>query len=194
MKYTEKQVLEILELVTDQPQTILDKWHSKYDNTKLDLSKYEYPLFLYSFPIVVGGEEVATITLAEIQNTGIDSQRQSLMTKYLTSNTYQESWWAYSHDTYLDCYLTIHKEFELPKICEGMNGDTQQALDANGTPFQFTIAYGYPEKEEDSHLYYQWADGHYRFNNDISIKIDHRKIEGWSMGKKINEVIDQRTK
>jgi len=114
MKYTHQQVLDILSLVTDQPETILNKWNNNEDNKSLDLTKYSYPLNLYSFDVIVDGDNVATITLARITNSGIDGQRQSLMSKYLSTDTYLSSWWAYSHDTYLDCYLTIHKQFGLP--------------------------------------------------------------------------------
>ena len=46
MKYTQEQVLDILKLVTKDPQSILDKWSLKKDNEYLDslentIKKYE---------------------------------------------------------------------------------------------------------------------------------------------------------
>ena len=94
MKYTEDQVLDILKLVTDQPESILSKWSNQKDNESLDLKKYSYPLFLYTFPIIVNDEEVATMTLAQVTNTGVDGQKDILMSKYLTTDVYNKSWSA----------------------------------------------------------------------------------------------------
>ena len=106
------------------------------------------------------------------------------------------SWSSYStyggggHDTYLDCYLTIRKEFQLPEICKGMCGDKFQGIDANGRPFEFQVAYGDPEKERDEHYYGKWVDKAYRFDNGVAIQVN--KMNGWSLGQKINENVETR--
>lgn len=112
------------------------------------------------------------------------------MLKYLGKEKYDKSWSEFSHDTYLHCYLTINKEFKLPKICPGLYGDTLQSRDSNGKTFQYTIAYGDTTEEDDMHFYHKWVDGGYRFNNGVSIKVN--KMPGWSLGEKINENIGQR--
>lgn len=193
MKYTESEVLDIIRTITDKdPIEVFESWvNNQKANKLLDLTEYNYPVFAYTFPIKIEGKEVAEVTLANLYSFSAAS-RDVLMLKYLGKENYDKSLDAYSHDTYLSCYLTIHKEFKLPEICEGMCGDTLQALDANYTPFQFTIAYGYPNEEEDSHLYYQWVDGGYRFDNGVTIKIDRGTMKGWSLGEKINENIEKR--
>lgn len=198
MKYTHQQVLDILRLVTDQPETILSKWNNNQDNKSLDLTKYHYPLNLYSFDVIVDGDNVATITLAQITNSGIDGQRQSLMSKYLSTETYLSSWWAYSHDTYLDCYLTIHKQFELPGHPKDDNLRVLESsfLDADGNEVKYRLSYGDSEIEG---LFAEWADDtyvwkSYRFENGVNLQVEDKPFSCWSMGEKINEVIKIRTR
>jgi hypothetical protein len=198
MKYTQEQVLDILKLVTKDPQSILDKWSNKKDNEYLDLTKYKYPLFLYSFPIIVNEEEVATLTLAKITNTGVDNQIDMLMSKYLTTETYNNSWFAYSHESYLHSYLTIHKEFKLPTHPEddGFFVYESTFVDNKGKVIKYRMSYGDTEIEG---LYEQWVDDSrwgnwrcYRFDNGVNIQIETIDIDGWEMGEKINEVIKVR--
>jgi hypothetical protein len=198
MKYTEDQVLDILRLVTDQPEVILNKWSNQKDNEPLDLKKYSYPLFLLTFPIIVNDEEVATMTLAQLQNTGVDGQRDRLMSKYLTTNTYNMSWHGFSHETYKDAFFHISKEFELPAHPEDDNFRVIHSsfLDADGKEVKYRMSYG------DSDVYGlhtsyvsergEWRS--YRFDNGVTIQIEATDFSGWEMGEKINEVIKVRVR
>ena len=191
MKYTEAEVIDIIKCATDKdPQEIFKAWANRKANTPLNLNKSNYPVFVYTFPIVVDGKEVADITLVDLSSHTHQSLKDDLMLRYFGKDDYDASWETYSHDTYLDCYLTIRKEFSLPEICEGMRGDTFQGVDANGRPFEFKVAYGNPEKEKDSHYYYQWVDKAYRFDNGVAIQVN--QMNGWSLGKKINENVEKR--
>jgi hypothetical protein len=186
MKYTESEVLDIIKSATDKdPNEIFNVWINKKSNTKLTKS---YTNFVYTFPIVVEGKEVGDITLVYLYNDG--SMREDLMLKYFGKDAYDISWWSFSHDTYLDCYLTINKEFNLPELCKGMHGDTFQGIDANGDPFEFKVSYGYPSKENDSHLYNQWVNKAYRFDNGVAVIV--KQMNGWSLSDKINENIERR--
>lgn len=198
MKYTIEQVLNLLSEVTDNPQGVLDNWSMKKSNIPLNLDDYKYPLFLYSFPVELEGEVVATITLAQISHTGIDGQRDELISKYLGSDTYNKSWWAYSHESYLDCYLTIHKEFQLPAHPKDDSFRVLEShfLDDKGKEIKYRLSYGDTEVEG---LYEQWVDDSrwsnwrcYRFDNGVNLQVEAIDIEGWLMGEKINEVIKVR--
>jgi hypothetical protein len=190
MKYTESEVLDIIKSVTDKdPQDVFTTWVNRKANTLLDNTDYMYPHFVYTFPITSGGKDVGEITLTALSGHS-QSLKDELMLKYFGKEDYDKSLWEFSHDTYLDCFLIIHKEFELPKICKGMCGDTFQGVDAIGRPFEFKVAYGGPVKERDSHYYDQWVDGGYRFDNGVTIQVN--QMNGWSLGKKINENIEKR--
>ena len=190
MEYKEHEILDILKSVSDNPEKILLDWNINKANTLIDLKKQSFPYFIYSFPIILDNEEVATITLASLYGV---SNVDNLIQKYLGHQEYIKTWSTLSHDTYKYCYLTIHKEFKLPKIVDGMNGKSFIGKDAIGNNFEFMVSYGYPEKEKDSHQYYTWVDGGYRFDNGVSIKFKGSgPEEGWSLGEKINENIKKR--
>lgn len=196
MKYTEAQVLDILRQVTDQPESILSKWSNIKDNEYLDLTKYHYPLFLYTFPIIVNNEEVATMTLAELTNTGVDHEKDMLMSKYLTTDVYNKSWTAFSHETYKHAYLYVHKEFKLPTHPEDDNFSVMEStfLDADDKVVKYRMSYGYSEIP-GLHTSYVSERGDwrsYRFDNDVTIQIEAINFSGWEMGKKINKVIKVR--
>jgi hypothetical protein len=189
MKYTEAEVLDIIKCATDKdPQEVFTTWVNRKANTLLDLTFHQYNHFVYTFPIKVEGKDVGDITLVDLYHNGIG--RDDLMLKYFGKEDFDKSWWTYSHDTYLDCYLTIHKKFQLPEICKGLHGDTLQGIDANGRPFEFQISYGGPEEERDEHYYGKWVDKAYRFDNGVAIQVN--KMNGWSLGKKINENVEKR--
>ena len=189
MKYTESEVLDIIKSATDKdPQEVFTTWVNRKANTPLDLTKYQHGNFVYTFPIIVEGKEVADITLVDLYHN--QSLKEDLMLKYLGKEDYDKSYCEYSHDTYLFCYLTIHKEFSLPEICKGMCGDTLKGIDANGRPFEFQISYGRPEKEKDDHYYHRWKNDGYRFDNGVTIKVS--RMNGWSLGEKINENVEKR--
>ena len=189
MKYTEAEVLDIIKCVTDKdPQEVFTTWVNRKANTPLDLTKYQHGHFVYTFPITVEGKDVGDITLVDLYHN--TSGKDDLMLKYLGKEDYDKSYCEYSHDTYLFCYLTIHKEFSLPEICKGMCGDTLKSVDANGRPFEFKVAYGTPEKEKDSHYYNQWVNDGYRFDNGVTVQVS--RMNGWSLGQKINENIEKR--
>jgi hypothetical protein len=111
MKYTEEDVLDIIKYLSKEkdPKFILKEWGENKANEPLDLKGYEYPLFVYSFPIEVDDEELAIVTLVELYNTGIDNKMDSIMPKYMGFENYKNSWDAFSHKTYLHCFLDIKK-------------------------------------------------------------------------------------
>ena len=95
MKYTESEVLDIIKCVTDKdPQEIFTNWVTKKANTPLDITKFEYPHFVYTFPIKVDGKEVADITLVDLSSHSHQSLRDDLMLRYLGKEVYDESWWT----------------------------------------------------------------------------------------------------
>ena len=191
MKYTEAEVLDIIKCATDKdPQEVFTTWVNRKANRVLDLTKNSYGHFVYTFPIVVDGKEVADVTLVSLSSHTGQSLKNDLMLRYFGKDDYDASWWAYSHDTYLDCYLTIRKEFQLPEICKGLHGDTFQGIDANGRPFEFKVSYGSPDEEKDDHYYYGWVDKAYRFDNGVAIQVN--QMNGWSLGEKINENVELR--
>ena len=189
MKYNHSEVIDIIKSTTDQnPEEVLNLWLDKKSNTPLEFGSNNH--YVYSFPLVIDNKEVATITLTGLYSI---NGRDDLMLKYFGREDFNLSWESFSHDTYLFCYLTIHKEFELPEICKGFFGDTFQGIDANRRPFEFTVSYGNPEEENDTHYYYQWVDTKttYRFDNGVNIDIE-TKPNGWKLGQKINENIETR--
>jgi hypothetical protein len=189
MKYTHSEVIDIIKSATDQdPQEILNLWIDKKSNTPLEFSSNNH--YVYSFPLLIDNKEVALISLTELYNV---NSRDDLMLKYFGREDFDLSWDCFSHDTYLFCYLTIHKEFELPEIVDGFCAGKFQGTDANGRPFDFSVSYGYPEKEGESYVRYQWINDKttYRFDNGVNIDISVNPA-GWKLGQKINENIETR--
>ena len=193
MKYTHSEVIDIIKTATDQnPQEVLNLWVDKKSNTPLEFGSHNH--YVYSFPLVIDNKEVATITLTELYSV---NSRDDLMLRYFGRENFDLSWDCFSHDTYLFCYLTIHKEFQLPEIVDGFCAGKFQGTDANGRPFDFNVSYGYPEKEGESYVRYQWINDKttYRFDNDINIDISvkfNSRPAGWKLGQKINENIETR--
>ena len=188
MKYTDHEILDILKSTCDNPEKVLLDWNNNKANTPVEPNKHSH--FVYSFPLIVKDEEVATITLVSLHGVG---GKDNLMQKYFGHEEYEKSFWTFSHDTYLDCYFTIHKEFNLPKVVKGLRGQTFIGKDVNDNDFEFKVSYGYPTKESDEHHYHIWITDGYRFDNGACIQIDKLK-EGWSLGKKINQNIKIRVR
>jgi hypothetical protein len=174
MKYTHEEVLDILKDFGN-PEVILDNWNLKKANELLDLSEYRYPVLLYSFPVELDNRIVATVTLARFANTGFDGRQQKLMCKYFTPKVYRESWMSFSHDTYLHCYLTIHEKFELDKFHE------LSFKDVNGKIINYHL-YDVSDRSDNPQ---------YWFDNDVCLDVLD-EFDGWEMGEKINETINQR--
>lgn len=199
MSYTEKEVLDIIKSCTNKnPETILNKWNENKANTPIDLKKWNYPYFIYSFPINIDGDEVGKITLV---SDGCQSSkiRENLIQKYLGSEDYMYTVANFSHSTYHWCYVTIYKSFKLPEIVPGFHGDTFKGVDAEGEEFDFRISYGTPIKDKESHYdifgqYRKDYDGYklYWFD-DFNVQIRGLK-NGWSLGEKVNENINNRIK
>lgn len=55
---------------------------------------------------------------------------------------------------------------------------------------EFTMSYGYPEDEDDIDSVEKLIGLTYRFDNGVSLEIP--KINGWSLGEKINQNIKKR--
>jgi hypothetical protein len=192
MKYKESEVIDIISTITDKdPLEILNVWNDKKANTPLDLEKRKYDHFVYSFPMIVGDEEVATITLVSLYGGDLNSKEPDLMQKYFGHKKYNESWYTFSHDSFLSCYLTIHKDFELPEVVEEFYVQKFNGLDAEGQPFEFEVSYGFPKEGKNQHLFGQWVSSRtYRFDNDVNIEVE--RMNGWLLGDKINENIKNR--
>ncbi len=195
MKYSEHQVLDIIKSATDlDPVKILNDWNTNQANTPLDLSGYAYPLFLYSFPVIFEGEEVATITLADLYN--CQCNKEFMIKKYLGHQKHEESYSAFSHDTYLSCFLTINEEIVFPEIVKGFRAYESEFTDAGGEKVKYRISYGYPENEDEHYLWEEYADNNrlynvYRFD-DINVQIEKKDVSGHELGAKINEAIELR--
>jgi len=201
MVYTEKQVYDIIKTITDEsPKSIIEKWINKDSNILLDLDKTKYPLYVYTFPIILDEKEVATMTLVEFYNTGYDNMRQDLMIKYLGYSAYEITHHSYiNNNTYLEGYLTINEKFQLPEIVKGFYAYESSFQDKDGQDIKYRISYGYPSNDSER---YNWklytCDDEfyntYRFDNDINIQIENRKIEGNILGEEINNNIKKRIK
>ena len=193
MKYTKAEVLNIIGTCTSEnAETLLLNWNNNKANTPLDLEKRNYPYFVYSFPLILNEEEVATITLVESYGCGYDLD--DFMQKYLGHKDYEVSWHSFSHQTYKDWFLTLNKEFELPELVKGFYGGEYTAVDADGEEFSFKISCGYPENEKDFYVFEQYVDEWVRFENGLSIKMSdkNKSLNGWPLGEKINENIKKR--
>lgn len=190
MSYKESEVLDIIRSVSNQDaEEALFHWNVRQANVPLDLSDYTYPIFVYSFPVIIDGKKVATITLSR------DNQSDNLnrIKKYLGYENFIFTYEAFSHDTYMYCYFTIHEEFELPNVCEGLGKITQSVVDVDGNEFEYTMTIGYPSKERDiSHSINSYKDV-YRFDNEVSLLVDYIK-SGWLLGDRINKNIAERIK
>lgn len=200
MKYSEQQVLDILKLTTENPEQILEQWEESQDKIPLDLSKYDYPLFVFTFPIIVNNETVAEVTLIQLYGVGDENTEQMLMTKYFTPKIYKKTHQSFSHDTYLHMYLHIKKEFKLPKIKKGFFAYDSTFTDNKNQTIKYTISYGYPINEKDEYIYHQYTSDNgefntYRFSNtDINIQIEKKPIKGNSLGETINKTLKMRKK
>ena len=195
MDYTEEQVIDIIKSITKKsPTAILKKWGTKDSNIPLDLSKYQYPMFVYTFPILIEEKEIATFTLVRFAYTGYDNMRKDLMRKYLGHTTYELTYQSYpNHETYLEGYLTINQEFELPEIVKGFYAQESSFQDKNGQDIKYRISYGYPVKETDYYICNDKGDyKSYRFDGDICVQIEKKEIDGHLLGERINERINER--
>ncbi len=195
MKYSESQVLDIISSVSNQdPVKVLNQWNINQSNIPLDLEEYSYPLFLYSFPVIFEGKELATITLADLYN--CQSNRDLIIKKYLGHQRHEESYSTFSHDTYLNCFLTINEEIEFPEIVKGFRGYESEFVDADGKEVKYRISYGYPENENDFHVWVDYSDNNRLYDtyrlDDINIQIEKKDVSGHELGAKINETIELR--
>ena len=194
MKYTKEEVLDILKLFTDTPEEVLEKWEIIKANTPLDLEKDPCPCFVYTFPLVIEGKVVADITLLSLYGGNSQDIKPDLMLKYFGKEKWDLTFWCFSHDTYLDCYLTVYEEFDLPIISKGedgledLHGGIFKGVDAKGEEFEFKVSYGYGNEIN----YGYWKDGGYLFTNDVSIKV--KKMNGFLLGEEINKRIKERLK
>ncbi len=87
MKYTEEQVIDIIKSITKKsPKTVLKNWKEKDSNRLLDLSEYKYESFIYTFPVIIDGKEIALITIADFAYTGHSNKERDLMLNYPQQN------------------------------------------------------------------------------------------------------------
>jgi len=194
MKYRKEEVLDILKIFTDAPEEVLTQWETIKADTPLDLEKKPNQHFVYTFPLVIEGRVVADITLLSLYGGNSQDIKPDLMLKYLGKEKWDLTFWCFSHDTYLDCYLTIYEEFDLPIISKGeddledLHGAIFKGVDAKGGEFEFKVSYGYGNEIN----YYHWKNGGYSFDNGVSIKV--KKMNGVLLGEEINKRIKERLK
>ena len=197
MSYTEKEVLDIIKSCTNKnPENVLNKWNENKANTPIDLKEWNYPYFIYSFPININGDLVGKITLVDDASMG-SKTREDLIQKFLGSEDYNYTGSSFSHSTYHWCYVTIYKSFELSKIIPGFHGDTFKGVDAEGEEFDFRISYGTPIKDKESHyaIFKQYRDDYdgYKLYWFDGFNVQIRGLKnGWSLGEKVNENINNR--
>ena len=196
MEYKEHEVLDIIKSCTlEDAEKVLLTWNNKKANTLLDLKKWNYPYFIYSFPVLLEDKKVATITLVSCYGGTLNREKPDLMQKYFGHEEYEKSWWTFSHDTYLDCFFTVHEEFQLPEIVKGFHACEFKSKDSEGNEFRFTVSYGYPDKEDESYIWNQYTNGDcYRFDCQLNVQILDKIQKGWLLGEKINENINNRLK
>lgn len=194
MTYKEYEVLDIIKsCTTEDPNNILLNWNNKKANTPINLEEWNYPYFVYSFPVILKNKKIATITLVSCYGGNLNNEKLDLMQKYFGHEMFEKSWWTFSHHTYLDCYLTVHKKFKLPKITKGFFAQEFKSEDAEGNEFRFTISYGYPKNEDEIYIWEKYTDFDcYKFDNQVNIQILDEIKKGWSLGEKINENIKKR--
>ena len=194
MKYTDDEVLDIIKLcTTEDASEILKKWNTTKANTQLDLTKWNYPYYVYTFPVILDGVNIADITVVDLYSI---NQKDDLIHKYLGHDDYEKTYWTFSHYSYLNCYIVVHKEFTLPKI-PGFRAKEFTSKDADGNEFTFAITVGNPEKEDDLNCFHQYdytpmniERNEFDFSG-FRILID-KDIKGWNLGDKINENIKNR--
>lgn len=192
MKYNNDDVLDIIKSISDKdPQEVLLNWNINKSNTHLsEEDKERFNNFVYTFPLIVDNEEVASITIVDLYND--NEQEQDLMQKYFGHNDYDKSLREYSYDTYLMCYLIINKEFKLPEISKGFHGGSFIGKDAKGVEFKFDVVYGYPESESDLRQFDGYVNSRsYRFYNDVTITVD-KILNGWNLSEAITNNINNR--
>jgi len=192
-KYTEYEVLDIIKSCTEEtPKEVLMRWNKKKADTPLDLNEWNFPHFIYTFPVIINDEEVAKITLVEDFSR---SDIHNFILKYLGAEDFDKTVYNYSHSTYHWCYLTFNKGFGLPKIVEGFYADTFKTVDAVGKEFDFRISFGYADEYSDKISEYieDWGGYSTYWLDYNGIHIQIRGLEnGWSLGEKINENIQNR--
>lgn len=201
MGFNEAEVLEILSLITPDPKIVLDEWYKRSDNEPLDLRKEPYSIPIYSFPIIVDGQEVAIATTVEMIYDG--AQRDRIMSKYLTTDVYLASSCGYSNDNSYNCYLNVLNQFELPRDPDYPNMRVMKStfFDVGGREIKYIISYTTDGKTPDgffgNRLWHSDCGGydHYRFDDlNIQIEYGYNIWDQWMMGSKINELIKVRNR
>lgn len=189
---TSDEVIDILKSANiTNSQEVIKNWCIKQSNTPIDEDRFGQ--FCYSFPIIQNDEEVATVTIIDRQFQFIKDYTK-LESKYFGHEEYQKLYHTGAiPDDNMNCYLNVHKEFTLPKLCEGLNYDKFKAKDANGVQFEFEVVIGHPRYEDDVDLYNKIHKFPYKFENSISIRIDDIE-SGWKLGSTINKNIQRRSR
>lgn len=80
MKYTKQQVIEMINDFSKDlnGEKIVNDWMKKQSNIELDLSKYKYNVFCYTFPILIDNVIQAEVSLlrlygvSDVKNKGVD--------------------------------------------------------------------------------------------------------------------------
>lgn len=208
MNYTREQIIEIIKYHSPKldGDKMISNWQNRESNELLDLSEYAYPLFCYTFPILVDDVLIAEITLFRINSTGVDYEKDLLMNKYLSTEKYEASWVAFSHDTYLHCYLSIFSNLTIPKsdFLDTFYCYDGTFKDINGEIVKYKISYGdYDYDETDSitrEKYFKYSREDYMYNVyhfldcGVTLMIEKKDFDGNSLGEEINKRINDRRK
>jgi len=199
MNYLERDVLEIIKSLSDKDANeFLEKWNESKANIPLDLEKNKYNQYVCSFPLIIDNEEVATITLVDLRH--IRGSAQMLMTKYLGYKAYKYSYQSFSHQSYLDCFLTLHKEFSLPEHSE-INGfftlSGEHSNEFGVIKYRLSAIGNIDDELVEGFLFRKYFNDcgdyvTYRLDNGMSLQIDHYNMKGNTLGESINQIIEKR--
>lgn len=196
MNYTETDVLNIIKSVSDKnPEKALHDWLVEQSNIPVTGDIYDG---IFSIPIIFKGRRIATMTLLNIGDYGDTIYRNKLMQKYLGVENHDGSYYAFSHDTYKFCYLTVHEEFKLPQLVKDFHVLESVFTLETGEEIKWRILYGFPSKEKDEHVFHQYMNDRnyntYRvMYDDVNMQIENTNIPFKSIKESINEKIKERT-
>jgi len=201
MKYTREQVKKIIEHHSKDlnGDKMIDNWMNNESNKPLSLSKYDYPLFCYTFPIMVDNKLEAEVSLLGLAGSGLDDVGR-YANKYLGNEIYDSSWISFCYDSYKHAYLFINKNLKLPTshFSEYFYFYEGTFKDASDKDIKYKIYYG--QYDYDDH--YECSEAlkaiesrgysEYYFDNNVTLLIEDIEIDGNLLGEEINKRIKKR--
>lgn len=197
MEYTHKEIISILSTVTADPEAALAAWQDREANRPVNEGAHR--TFVWSFPVEVGGREVATVTLVDPVLGGHDRNRALLMAKYMGAAEYRSAYETFNHVEQRWCLVQVHEEFEMPEVVPGLEAMESHFTDAAGNRVAHRLMWGYPDDTPDADAK-KWRDSieddrTYGFlGSHLSVWVEDRRIAGSLLGEDINRRIAQRAR